>query len=1129
MSDTSALLPGIIIAIVLAAILPRLLKLQRRKKPVPLPLKAPAPVEPVPPAAVEPLGAVLLRLGPKLEKIAERSSHPGELKDWPEFKSVVEVFAAADVGVDTLRQYALGDNWPLACAAFSALARHQDREDQRYAVLNTLAKLRPWTICFALDYLCSLDDRPAAGEPVLAAQTWWAENLIIPGLFRDYFARCAELGDEPGFDGALDTWRFNPDFVQALLQRIDHGFARVLLGEFTAWRANRTNTGFLGSFGRLWSEADEDKTLVEPPAWREALTAASEAVLQRPPRSLAVSGEARVGKTAFIRLLALRLKTAGWRIFEASGAELQSGQVYIGQLEERIRQLVAELDAGKKIAWYVSDLLQLAESGTHKGQSASILDQIMPAAASGKLVIISEASPTALSRLFQLRPSLRSLIEVCRITPMSEQASTELATAVAERMRAGMGLTIHADTLAAAAHLSQQYFGLGQLPGIFIDLLRRAATRAQAASSRELTAAIVIDTLAQITGLPRSILDDRERIDLAAIRGYLAGRVMGQNEAVSAVVDRIAMLKAGLIDPKRPIAVFLFAGPTGTGKTELAKTLAQFLFGSPERMARLDMSELQSADATSKILGSRGQTMADSLVERIRKQPFSVILLDEFEKAHPNVWDLFLQIFDDGRLSDANGGVVDFRHSFIILTSNLGAASHRSAGMGFAPEQANYSEGQVLRAVGQTFRPEFINRLDKIIVFQPLSRELMRDILKLELKRLQERRGLRNRDWAVEWESSAIEFLLDKGFSPEMGARPLRRAIDQYVLAPLAASLVEHRFPQGDQFMFVRSNGKAIEVEFVDPDGSPGAGLDEEGEPAPDDAPEGAKAAKAGTSLPAMILRPHGTRDELLALESASATIEARLAGEDWHGLRDRLAAEAGDAGIWSRPDRLSVFARRALIDRVDEAARTAERLKMRLESSTQRPGIASRELIGRLALQLHLVERGMEDALSEAPVDALLRIEPVLDSAGEGAALSQWCARLLSMYRHWSQRRHMQLDEYAPSRSGDPVILQIAGFGAFRQLQAEAGLHLLEPIEGGARLTARVVVAAGPLEDPKAGEAYRSLGAILAKGPDANSVVRRYREKPAPLVRDGKTGWRSGRLDAVLGGDFDLIGEAQR
>src|SRR5262245_29542785 len=236
-------------------------------------------------------------------------------------------------------------------------------------------------------------------------------------------------------------------------------------------------------------------------------------------------------------------------------------------------------------------------------------------------------------------------------------------------------------------------------------------------------------------------------------------------------------------------------------------------------MTRLDMSEFQTADSTTKILGDRGfSEHSDSLIERIRKQPFSVILLDEFEKAHANCWDLFLQMFDDGRLTDANGRVADFRHTFIILTSNLGATEHRGLSLGFVPGSMAYSEEQVLQAVARTFRPEFINRLDKVIVFKPLSRELMREILHKELRHVMERRGLKNREWAVEWEPTAIEFLLDRGFSPTMGARPLKRAIDQYLLAPLAATLVEHRFPKGDQFLFVRSNGKAIEVEFVDPD-----------------------------------------------------------------------------------------------------------------------------------------------------------------------------------------------------------------------------------------------------------------------------------------------------------------------
>jgi ATP-dependent Clp protease ATP-binding subunit ClpC len=329
----------------------------------------------------------------------------------------------------------------------------------------------------------------------------------------------------------------------------------------------------------------------------------------------------------------------------------------------------------------------------------------------------------------------------------------------------------------------------------------------------------VLETLSQLSGLPVSILDTKGQLDLKSVRDFFAARVIGQDEAVEAMVDRIAMLKAGLNDPDKPIAVFLFAGPTGTGKTELAKAVSEFLFGTAERMIRLDMSEFQMFESVSKILGqSSAAADTDSLISRVRKQPFSVILLDEFEKSHPNIWDLFLQAFDEGRLTDAMGQVADLRHCIIILTSNLGATAHQSLGLGFAPRADAFSKEQVLRAISQTYRPEFQNRLDKVIVFQPLTRDLMRSILKKELAALLDRRGLKDRTWAIEWESSALEFLLAKGFSQEMGARPLKRAIDQYLIAPLAGMIVEKRFPEGEQFLFVRSDGKGIQVEFVDPD-----------------------------------------------------------------------------------------------------------------------------------------------------------------------------------------------------------------------------------------------------------------------------------------------------------------------
>ncbi len=1085
-----------------------------------------APVaEILPPAAgpaQEPLATKLRKLEAQFLPISENAAHPREFLDQPSFQEAVGLLQTEAVPLKTVMQYVFGTNWALSCVALAALSGRLDRESVREQIVSGFDRLMPWAMYYALAYLQTLPARPPVGAPFVNAKDWWRDNPVVQMAAQEYFDEAERLGDEPAFGRALDSVpSANYPFIRGVLDRVSNVLAGMLIIEIDAKQCAVVDRTFLSSFGRFWGQGEKLDLLVEPDAWRESLANAEATVAAHPPRSLLASGDPRIGKTSFLRLLAKRLEGSGWTVFEAGGADLMAGQQWFGQLEGRIQKAVEELSTSKKLIWYIPDILQIALSGTHQGQAASILEQILPAISSGRLIVWTEASPAGSARLLRLRPQLRNVFEVMRFEPLTMEATLALATSVTTRLSAEAGLAIDPACAETALTSARQYLSSTGFPGSVLDLLKSAIARAVKGANRAVTPHDVITSLSQATGVPAAILNSKERADLASIRKYFAARVMGQDEAVSTIVDRIAMLKAGLNDPGKPIGVFLFAGPTGTGKTELAKTLAEFLFGSADRLIRLDMSEYQSHNSTWKILGTADPaTQTDSLIGRVRKQPFSVVLLDEFEKAHANVWDLFLQVFDDARLTDAAGQEADFRHCIIILTTNLGATSHRSADLGFLPASTGFSSDQVLRAVSQTFRPEFQNRLDKVIVFQPLDRELMRSILKKELSGVLERRGFKDREWAVEWEASAMEFLLEKGFSPEMGARPLKRAIDQYVIAPLAATIVERRFPEGDQFVFVRSDGKAIQAEFVDPD--------DDGEaPAADAAVD----AEKRPSLPAMILASSGGLAELESLEHHHEGILATFASNAWEDQKAQLAEKMQAPDFWTKPERFEVLTRVALIDRVRAAAETADSFRSRLLKGAGREGKSSRELVARLALQLHLIGEGIKDVFEAAPIEAALAVEPALDGGPDRHGdPREWCGQLLTMYRAWAAARNMQLSEV--SRAKETPILLISGFGAHRALSHEAGLHVLEmPDEDKTidRVTARVLVAAAPLGDIPANKLHAALRAALSRGATANTLVRRYRNGASPLVRDMAAGWRTGRLELGAARRFRSYGRDAR
>jgi ATP-dependent Clp protease ATP-binding subunit ClpC len=1066
----------------------------------------------------------LQQLSEPVTAIAESSAHPRDLLDNPSFREAVTILQSDSVSLKLVTDYVGGANWPLATAACAALGSRADRAEALPSVLSGFRHCRPWPMYFVLRYFETLEQQPPVGVLVLQASDWWIDHPFIPGLLGEHFTSRREKGDEPSFgDSLARATAIEINTAESLLRKIDNPTSRQLIEMIATFRRTTLDREYLQTFGRFVEDDVERPLLVEHDAIRDLLTRGDVCIQQEPARSLLVVGEPRSGKTSFVTLLAMRAQANGWTLFEAGGAHLQAGQTYIGQLEERLRRLPIELAADKRVLWHAPDFLQLATSGMHQGQSASILDQLLPAIATGRLVLLSEITPSALTKVLQQRPAVRTALELLRLRPMTDAETNRLVDEVSARTAEHLDVIVEPEALETVTYLARHYLSSGQMPGAVVDLLKLSVQRAVAQDFTRVYRPDVLATMSQLTGMPQQVLDDRERVDLAELRRFFSTRVIGQDEAVDAVVDRVAMLKAGLTDSTKPVAVFLFAGPTGTGKTELAKTLAEFLFGSPDRLIRFDMSEFQSVESMRKIVGDPDRPdESNALTDRVRKQPFSVVLLDEFEKAHANAWDLFLQVFDDGRLTDAKGHTVDFRHCIIILTSNLGSTIRHEAGSGFVAHVAAALSPQIVtKAIHQSFRPEFVNRIDRIIIFRPLSREHMRSIVAKELSHVLQRRGLRHREWAVEWEASALEFLLDKGFSQAMGARPLKRAIDQHLLAPLAATLVEHRFPEGDQFLFVRSDGRALQVEFVDPDA-----------PAHHVAPrldvEPVAAGDSDVTLARMMLQPTGVPTERAALAAELQRLEKRLSDEKWMTVESELAAQMQRPDFWNQTNRVAILSRFEVMDRVKAAAGTARGLATRLERSANASGRYSRDLIVRLASQLFLVNHGIEDAMTDAPVEVALAVQPVLDQARNAEVSTRWCERLLGMYRKWAARRGMQVSEIGVPESRLSVFV-ISGFGAARLLSSEAGLHVLdyEDSDEAGRTVARVTVKPTPVTLPDSTtDQWMLLSTLLGKGPAPAAIVRRYRVDSSPVIRDLKQGWRTGRTELVFEGHFDLIAE---
>jgi len=991
------------------------------------------------------------------------------------------------------------DGW-VASMALAALAERDDVPDE-WVTWAMRSPVRP-SLCedrLLLRALAVHADRPAIGS-VLAVLESLSDDIVAE-FVADRTAR-GEVVDASTFDRvALDE----SEALVAFIDRFEGELGPAFRAGFETWRARRN----LQNVGRIWERPfDEPPTLLVGRR-RELVEIVVAALAQTPPRSVLLVGEHGVGKTALTRA-ALERVDDDVVVFETTAARLSAGAVYVGELEGRVKTLVDSV-SGQRVVWIVPELQETLFAGQHSRSPQGLLDALLPHIESGEIALVAEVTPAAAELLVSARPRVKSAFELVRIRPLDDPDTI----AVTRHALAHDALEVDADdeTLAEALELAQQFLPSVAQPGNVLRLVHATAAEAAETDGPRFDGRDVLATLAASTGLPLALLDAAAPLPLDDVRSYFTERVLEQPEAVDCIVERIAMIKAGVTDPTRPLGVFLFVGPTGTGKTEIAKTLAEFLFGSADRLVRIDMSEYQSPEAFDRLLSdTTAESRGSALISSVRKDPFAVVLLDEFEKAAPQVLDLFLQVFDDGRLTDLQGRVVDFRRSVIVLTSNIGSPLARGSRVGFDPATRTFSSAGIERAVRSSFRPELVNRLDRIVVFRPFERSAMRALLDKELTDALARRGLRSRPWAVEVDESAYTFLIEKGFSPELGARPLKRALEQYLLAPIAAAIVEQSVPDGDQFLFITApGGDRIEVAFVDPDAEPE--IDEDGEADALDVSALARSPKGDEASVRFIL------GELQ--RAVDAVDEAQF-------RKGHVLSTISEPGFWDRDDRFALLAEAEYLDRLKAAATTARRLGERLRRSVRPDGRANADLVRLLAGRVYVLDRAIAGIATDAPTEVFVQLRPSGvggDASGDGAAFA---STLAEMYVCWADRCGMQVELVA---GVDGHVLAVSGLGCGEILQPEAGLHVLEHVDGerdGSPVVDRdqvqVVVVARPPGEGRASPDVGLTARTALSGSEVPSlVVRRYRPGKAPLVRDGVRGYRTGRLDRILAGDFDL------
>ncbi|MDD4899495.1 MAG: ATP-dependent Clp protease ATP-binding subunit [Candidatus Omnitrophica bacterium] len=563
----------------------------------------------------------------------------------------------------------------------------------------------------------------------------------------------------------------------------------------------------------------------------------------------------------------------GKRIVVLDLALMVAGTKYRGQFEERIKAVMEEIKRSQDVIIFIDELHTLVGAGAAEG-AIDASNILKPALSRGEIQCIGATTMDEYRKYIEKDAALERRFQTIMVEPPSVEQTVEILKGLRDKYEAHHRVTFKDEALEAASKLADRYISGRFLPDKAIDLIDEAGSRARlnvlivppeikkleakveilrkekeafiksqdfekAASLRdqeriarqeleqlnrewsqskdkmrpEVGEEEIAKIVAQWTGIPIFRLEEKEGEKLLKIEEELRKRVVGQDEPISVIAHAIRRSRAGIKDPRRPIGSFIFLGPTGVGKTLLARVLAEFMFGDEDALIQLDMSEYMEKFNVSRLIGAPpgyvGYEEGGQLTEKVRRRPYSVILLDEIEKAHPDVFNLLLQVFEDGRLTDSFARKVDFRNTVMIMTSNVGAELIRKTGsLGFKTqkEEITYQEmkDKLLEEVKRTFKPEFLNRIDDIIVFRPLVKEDLVNIVTIEIGHVADR--LKEQNISLEVSQEAKDLLIEKGFDPVFGARPLKRTIQRFLEDPLASEIISKKYKDGSKIKVTRKN-----------------------------------------------------------------------------------------------------------------------------------------------------------------------------------------------------------------------------------------------------------------------------------------------------------------------------------